>query len=84
MIKSDGLDYIRRGFRDEGEAPPSGDVDIWALWPAREAFEALYEQLVDDHGLSPMSAVDILESAFEASVGSLFKPVSLGPLQMSH
>lgn len=90
MIKSDGLDYIRRGFCDEqnatwrpaqkgdtpGELEPGGDdqrplVNAWLCTTTSRTFEALYEQLVDDHGLGPMSAVDILESAYRATMDEL-------------
>ena len=67
MIKADGLEYIRRGFRDEEDEVPLRSVDAWWSSTNKEAFEALFRQLVDDHGLSPMSAVDILETAYNAT-----------------
>jgi hypothetical protein len=65
MIKTDGLGYIQRGFRDDEEAAESW---TWSFPSNRRTFEMLYEQLVDDHGLSPMAAVDILESAYHVAV----------------
>jgi hypothetical protein len=66
MIKADALGYIRRGFQEEGDEPRPGRRP-WSNAFNQYTYEELLRQLVDDHGISPMTAVDILETAYDAA-----------------
>lgn len=67
MIKSDGLGYVRRGFKDVDDEDQLHAASAWFHVHNDKTFESLYLQLVDDHGLGPMAAVDILETAYSAT-----------------
>jgi hypothetical protein len=66
VTRTDALRYIDRGFTEEDEELPYGKTG-WYHPNNGESYRSLFLQLVDDHGLNPMTAVDILESAYKVA-----------------
>jgi hypothetical protein len=62
VIKQEALRYVSRRFTEA-----EGQFSAWSNDESGKTFQALVVQLVDDYGLSPTTAVDILESAYYAA-----------------
>jgi hypothetical protein len=62
MIKQEALRYVSRRFTEN-----DGQFSTWSNDESGRTFQSLVDQLVDDYGLTPGAAVDILESAYYAA-----------------
>lgn len=62
MIKDEALQYVARRFTET-----EGQFSVWSNDESGKIFASLFVQLVEDHGLTPWAATDVLESAYYAA-----------------
>lgn len=61
MTRDDAVTYVSKRFAEADD-----EFGLWGSADSEKTFQSLLTQLIDDHGISPSTAVDILESAFYA------------------
>jgi hypothetical protein len=62
VIKDQAACYVAQRFAD-----PEDTLGGWSNDRSGKTFASLLIQLVEDYGLSPLAATDVLESAFYAA-----------------
>jgi hypothetical protein len=61
VTREEAVIYVSKRFAEADD-----EFGLWGSAESEKTFQSLLTQLIDDHGVSPLAAVDILESAFYA------------------